>query len=643
MEIHPSDETKLIINDDIINKDQSPSSSKRSSSWRPRILYAVVFTWLAFTGGRFTAPFLKNEIGGYLNNDSIIGFLLACQNISSAIAAPFFSNLADRYEQKKKRQGGGGRLFILKIALAVGSLATLLHSAPTALFGDGSSSSSSALLLLEGGNKRNKYLIISWHLVLRILYSFSFLFGITLSFLQQEQQERQHCGNTWDDDSKVDDDENESSEESSAYGKERLHGAIWWAIQNIILGKLIDMFTYKALYFTAISSTLVSFVLIDKYEKNVPRTVPASVRENLKSSSKNYNAIDTPTTQSPMIKKSPKLLQQRKNTTKETSEDNISVFQFLKIMLFTNLHRTVFLISYFLLNTGTSVVEGLIFLYFQEDLKSSNTVCGLTVEVITVIFEIPIFYYLSCSSSTSNDLSPPSSSSPTITKKEAKSIQEHCIHFFKIINEKIMNIIQNISEPRQMQQVACVAYVIRVLGYSIIPENQMFLVLFLLEPLHGITYAFSQTGSVEFASRLMPVGFEASGQGIMGIFRGLGSFLGLSVGGFIEQNYGSRIMYRGFAILITFAILILYIPQGCCSYGGGSSSSELIGDSDFGETILNENEDKEIVSSFFHDRVKEYHYNIEEEKKEDLSAERSYQIDDNKKQTRDDSSYTIIV
>lgn len=379
---------------------------------------------------------------------------------------------------------------------------------------------------------------------------------------------------------------------------------------------------------------MVSFVLIDKYEKNVPRTVSTGVRENLKSS-KNYNAIDTPT-QSPMIK-SPKL-QQRKNKAKETSEDNISVFQFLKIMLFTNLHRTVFLISYFLLNTGTSVVEGLIFLYFQEDLKSSNTVCGLTV-VITVIFEIPIFYYLSCSSSTSNDLSPPSSS-PTITK-EAKSFQEHCIHFFEIINEKIMNIIQNISEPRQMQQVACVAYVIRVLGYSIIPENQMFLVLFLLEPLHGITYAFSQTGSVEFASRLMPVGFEASGQGIMGIFRGLGSFLGLSVGGFIEQNYGSRIMYRGFAILITFAILILYIPQGCCSYGGGSS--ELIGDSDFGETILNENEDKEIVSSF-HDRAKEYHCNIEEEKKEDIICERSYHIDlQNKKQTRDDSSYTIIV
>lgn len=230
MEIHPSDETKLIIDDEIISKDQSPSSklhtttkNPQRSSWRPRILYAVVFTWLAFTGGRFTAPFLKNEIGGYLNNDSIIGFLLACQNISSAIASPFFSNLADRYERQiqygQKRQG---RLFILKIALAVGSLATLLHSAPTSLFGDGSSS---ALF----GNKRNKYLIISWHLFLRILYSFSLsvvfpvMDGITLSFLQQEQQERQQSGNR-DDDSKVDD-ENESSE-SSAYGKERLHGAI---------------------------------------------------------------------------------------------------------------------------------------------------------------------------------------------------------------------------------------------------------------------------------------------------------------------------------------------------------------------------------------------------------------------------------
>lgn len=42
--------------------------------------------------------------------------------------------------------------------------------------------------------------------------------------------------------------------------------------------------------------------------------------------------------------------------------------------------------------SGMAVVERLLFVYLQDDLGASTTLCGLTVGV-TVVFEIPIFYY----------------------------------------------------------------------------------------------------------------------------------------------------------------------------------------------------------------------------------------------------------
>lgn len=156
----------------------------------------------------------------------------------------------------------------------------------------------------------------------------------------------------------------------------------------------------------------------------------------------------------------------------------------------------------------STLVENLIFLFF-EYLGGSNTICGLTVTV-TVIFEIPIFHY-----------------APLILREIG---------------------------PEMMQQIACLAYVTRVFGYSVIPKNHMAWIL-CLEPLHGVTYAFSQTSGVEYFARFMPSGYEARGQGIMSIFRGLGSFVGLSIGGQTEQTLGPRTMYREFAVAISFALI----------------------------------------------------------------------------------------
>ena len=90
----------------------------------------------------------------------------------------------------------------------------------------------------------------------------------------------------------------------------------------------------------------------------------------------------------------------------------------------------------------------------------------------------------------------------------------------------------------------------------------------ILEPLHGITYACSQTAAVDFLSNKLDFssgngnndGKEATGQGFLQFFIGIGSVIGLVFGGYAEDSYGPRIMYR---------ISALFVSIGCMLFVAG--------------------------------------------------------------------------
>ena len=102
------------------------------------------------------------------------------------------------------------------------------------------------------------------------------------------------------------------------------------------------------------------------------------------------------------------------------------------------------------------------------------------------------------------------------------------------------------------------------MGYSLLPTGHVVLVL-LLEPLHGVTFACAQMSTVHFvaSSPHMPKGSEASGQGLLGVFKGLGSVTGLLLGGVLEESLGPRIMYRIFAAIVAVGMAILAVGS-CC-------------------------------------------------------------------------------
>jgi MFS family permease len=264
------------------------------------------------------------------------------------------------------------------------------------------------------------------------------------------------------------------------YGKERLYGAVSWAIVNILIGPVVDRFGFVVLYPFAMVVTVLCFISIAIYVNG--QGLSADSHQNTSQSMEEPN--------------------KDLHWNEETSPTNVPMWALLRILTGT-FYGLGFLFAVCCLSMGTSVVESLVFMFF-EFLGGSNTLCGITVAV-TVMFEIPIFQI-----------------APWLLRWVGAG---------------------------RLQLVAGTSYIVRVVGYTLIPKSHLYLVL-LLEPLHGVTYACSQTSSVHFVAQLMPKGSEASGQGLLGIFRGLGAVVGLLLGGLLEETLGPKVMYRILALIV---------------------------------------------------------------------------------------------
>ncbi|OEU11553.1 hypothetical protein FRACYDRAFT_245609 [Fragilariopsis cylindrus CCMP1102] len=229
-------------------------------------------------------------------------------------------------------------------------------------------------------------------------------------------------------------------------------------------------------------------------------------------------------------------------------------------------YTIAFLICLVTLSSGQAIVNDLLFLFF-EFLGGSYTLMSCTV-VLTVIFEIPIFHI-----------------APYLLKK--------C------------------GGCSGLLIIASFSYIVRVIGYTFIPIHKPILALF-LEPLHGITYASSQTAAIDFVSTKLIFrnknnsnndndndssntnnggysgddnkkrnnssnnnndGKEATGQGFLQLFTGIGSVLGLVFGGYLESTLGPRIMYRisALVVLIGCTILVLVVTTATTTVSSSSS------------------------------------------------------------------------
>ena len=475
---------------------------------RPRSLHAAVFIYFVTTGGRFTAPFLEN-VANF--SDTVNGLTLAAQVGIDALLGPAAGTLADAWESKQcPHHRHRGRGLVMSLGVTIGTAAFISHGVVARACDEERLSCSPDTTM-------------ALHIFLRLLFAVgnSFVYpvlnGITLTFL---------------------DDENSPQ---TQYGKERLYGAVSWAITSVIVGWAIDVWGFHILPFlfapVGYCLYVASIVAFVGRSEGAARLGAAVAQDD---SADEFRDDDDPGFD-----------HDKESNVDETqirqSQRSISLLQMLTLVCGT-IYGMGFIASMLTLAMGMSIVESLIFLYFEE-LGGNFTVMGLSV-VVTVIFEIPVF------------------------------------HFAPSLLEKI--------GPGRLQQAAAVAYMIRVIGYTLIPEGAMAWVL-LLEPLHGITYGCAATSSVDYMTRLTPKGYESTAQGLLSGLRGIGSIAGLSLGGWVDDAYGPKVLYRAYASIVAIGLgVFLFTDRQERAYrrvadgsgDGSNGSNDVVGRYDVVEVEL---------------------------------------------------------
>jgi hypothetical protein len=464
------------------------SASKQSQSvahgYRPRVLYFSVFIWISFTGGRFTAPFLEDQVQHW--TAAQIGMCLALQQVVGSLAGSWAGSAADRLE---KLSPGRGRALCLMTGIVSGTFLFLLHGVYH------------ILLVVDDDNndtEDHSYLnshwstSTAWHMSLRLLYALATSFvspvldGMTLQYLEQTP-----------------------GRNTDEYGQERLWGAVSWAVTNLTVSFGLDLAGFIIFYPAAVAAAVLSVTTLYLYTASNSISSVATRHERFKkrdsdlmlpNHDENDGEIDGTDSTTGGAKD-----QQLEIT---TAEDTLQMHVLLGKVIGTA-YGAAFCLALLTLASGQAVVDGLVFLFF-EGLGSSYTIMGVTV-VLTVLFEIPIFH-----------------------------VAPDLLHRYG-------------SGPMLLLAGAC--YTVRVLGYSLVPNSHIMYVL-VLEPLHGITYGCSQTAAVAFVAQFMPVGYEASGQGLIYLIRGVGSVNGLWLGGWATDVFGARIMYRASALLVMFGMAV---------------------------------------------------------------------------------------
>jgi hypothetical protein len=144
------------------------------------------------------------------------------------------------------------------------------------------------------------------------------------------------------------------------YGRERLWGAVAWALANILMGFAMDLTSSPLLVSTIFLIFGTAFIFI------ILQLVPDE--RNLSHQSLPQHDMNEPPMQSPITVQVP-----------------------LWRLWITNKLIVAFFGVTLIMGSATSLVENLLFLFMRQDLNASYVICGISV-VITVLFEIPLFF-----------------------------------------------------------------------------------------------------------------------------------------------------------------------------------------------------------------------------------------------------------
>ena len=405
--------------------------------------------------GRFLPLFYK----AHGQSDGSIGLIVVSYYAPSIFTTPLFCNLADRLQRRE-----------LVIGLTFGFSSLLFFAQVIAL---------PQLDLIT--DRARFFVLFTLRALSGVLMSPSFPLVSALAIEQLNNE----CG----------------IDGHMKFGEERLWGAVSWALCNFALGALLDIpniHVWVVHIGQLLFSALFLFLLViftwqksneddGNFEERSPLIASAAIDEETDTTFAHVEGA-------------------------RTSPAQVSVLSFsFQIVHEGGVATLLFFIMLFWLLSGMSLVENLLFLFFRDDLKASNLLCGVSV-VITILFEVPVFA-----------LAP---------------------FFLQTYGAEKLSVLGSL------------AYVIRGFGYSISPSG-MFALMF--EPLHGVTVGAVESSAVSYISERSTKELEATAQSLLKVLWAFSELLGTSTGGYIMQILGSRILYGGAGFLVFCATLLFAV------------------------------------------------------------------------------------
>lgn len=289
------------------------------------------------------------NVAHHLNNSSSVGKIIATQFFVTSILSGWGGQIADSMERSYPLKG---RIMVLAAGLSLGTFAFLLEGEDFVIPRD------------------NNLGLFMWHLNWRMVYSIAaaltgpVLDGLTLAHLKKEREahndERLH-----------------NNAQNDGYGRERLHGALWWGIGNVFIGYSIDHWGFEVLRSLTICSTVLCYVtiyLFYRFQSQLSEET-ISIIGNAESHAHEQNGsyeIETDESTVESHERSPLRKGTKQSIESPPTENDINI-EFLFSLLLSSPQNIGFLIAYCLLNVGFAVIENLIFLFYQSILGSSYT------------------------------------------------------------------------------------------------------------------------------------------------------------------------------------------------------------------------------------------------------------------------------
>ncbi|KAL7451852.1 hypothetical protein ACHAWC_003628 [Mediolabrus comicus] len=516
---HYYEPLKKAINSKISEEVAHKNNNSSFTAYRPRLLYSTLFFWNTITVGKFIAPFLQ-DVSPILFTDSVVGMTLATQYSIVAIFAGWGGRLGDLYESNNRKSNnnccwGLGRIKVLAFSVFLGSCAILGHALP------------SLYTRYYHNNMHTMQPVteLAWHVMMRCIYALSLAImapcmdGLALAHLDCIDNASQ-----------------------SDFGSERMFGAAFWGVGSLCAGIGIDRYGFVFLYVMTIVTAVASYVSMWLYLYGIKCDTTGSfvvmgTSSSSSSSLQSKEVLENANNDRNNCLESNNLLEEDNHNSSslnnnddelvENEEETTSSYtstQLFNLICQTGYGRAL-LFFVFSLAVGISIVDNLAFIFF-DSLGSSNTINGLTV-VFTVLFEVPIFY-----------LAP-------------RFLQRY--------------------GPGKLLMAAGIAYVVRVIGYTLTSHMSVIL---LLDTLHGISYAGGKAGSVEYIQQMVPKGYEATGQGLLIFVNYLGIVAGLSAGGHIQETLGPRVMFDAMALVVGFGCVVLFLAEICLDPPTGDSKDD---------------------------------------------------------------------